>query len=102
MYSILADLRTGIPRVDGLIGTLAPTNISAMSVTCDVFHLLMSALNIALPSNSKFMSVMSDVSQSPMSSVKDAVPDRRGKYGLAAQHWTPLALFVRQLSIWRS
>ena len=70
-----------------------------MSVTCDVFHLLMSALNIALPSNSKFMSVMSDVSQSPMSSVKDAVPGPALQYGLAAQHWTPLALFVRQLDM---
>ena len=45
------------------------------------------------------MSVMSDVSQSPMSSVKDAVPGPALQYGLAAQHWTPLALFVRQLDM---
>ena len=41
-----------------------------MFVTCDVFHLLMSALKSLrlLPSNRLDMSVMSDVSQSPMSS----------------------------------
>ena len=70
-----------------------------MSVTCDVSHLLMSALNCESLMNKFDMSVMSDVSQSPMSSVKDAVPAPELQYGLAAQHWTPLATFVRQLAM---
>ena len=71
----------------------------SMFVTCEVSQPLMSALNDALFANRVDMSVMSDVSQSPMSSVKDAVPAPELQYGLAAQHWTPLATFVRQLAM---
>ena len=77
--------------------TKASPKMLSMFVTCEVSQPLMSALNDALFANRLDISVTSDVSQSPMSSVKDIVPGPALQCGLAAQHWTPLGTFVRQL-----